>query len=127
MEKQKIITREANLEFRDMMLNSGVTKDKIEAIYVADLVVENIQEEDLLPSITKYSGVPLAARCLIYLGFFPENLEHRTNQHGAPSKEFYTQVGKSEFFELGKKQVAYHFEGWTGYLRETFQEANKAN
>ena len=87
---------------------------------VAEIVYWGIKTTDVLPLITEHQGKALAYRCLISLGIFKQALIHRCNRHGAPSPDFYRNIGKSSFNQIGMKNISEHFVQWESFLSEMF-------
>jgi len=91
-----------------------------ERIYVVRIVKDRLSDLDILPQVTEHQGIHLASKCLISLGLFEGHMWHRTNRYGAPSPEFYRQVGKAQFERCGQLEVARNFDDWTDYINVVF-------
>jgi hypothetical protein len=91
-----------------------------ERVYVARVFKKRIEDLDILPLVTEHQGLQLASKCLVSLSLFEGYMWHRTNRHGAPSPDFYRQVGKSQFERFGRADVARDFDDWTVYIKSIF-------
>ena len=70
--------------------------------------------------VSEHRGKELAYRCLISLGIFKKAIVHRSERHGAPSPDFYRNIGRSTFVQIGKEDVGNHFLQWENFLSEMF-------
>lgn len=59
-----------------------------------------------------------ASRCLFSLSFFYEALRELYLRRGAPRPEFYREMGKRTFVNIGEERIADHFEEWEEFIRE---------
>lgn len=94
--------------------------DEKEPVEVAAMILYVLNQHDFLPKVTEQHGKELASKCFISLSFFRPALEHLTNRHGAPSPNYYAQVGKLILKKEKMLNVAEHFDRWTLFLAERF-------
>lgn len=87
---------------------------------VAEIIYWGIHRIDIIPMVTEHNGKELAYRCLISLGFFKPILVRRWKRQGAPSPDFYRQVGIESFKRIGMVDIGNHFGKWEGYIGEFF-------
>ena len=87
---------------------------------VAEIIYWGINRTDILPYISEHQGKELAYRCLISLGLFKKALNYRCNRRGAPSPDFYRNIGISCFAQIGEEDISEHFAQWEGFLGEMF-------
>jgi len=87
---------------------------------VAEIIIWGVKKEDILPSIIEHRKEELAYRCLLSLGFYKKALVKKWNRHGAPSPDFYREIGAKTFWALGKKEISNHFYQWEGFMSEMF-------
>jgi hypothetical protein len=87
---------------------------------IAEIIFWGIKQENIIPSIVMHRDRELAYRCLISLGLFKKTLMQKCNRHGAPSPDFYRNVGISSFRYIGKIEISNHFYKWELFLSEMF-------
>jgi len=87
---------------------------------VAHIIHWGIFRNDILPLCTEHQGKELAYRCLISLGFFKRALEERCERHGAPSPDFYRELGIHVFHGLQMTEISEHFSKWEYFINEIF-------
>jgi hypothetical protein len=98
-----------------------------ESFRVGHIVNELMGEtRDLLPKVTKHSGMGLATRCLVSTGFFWDYMETRTKRYGAPSPGFYMDAGRKAFYNSGWENIADNFSKWREFLAEEFSVSSRS-
>lgn len=91
-----------------------------ECAYVAGVVKRYLKTAEVLPFTIEHKGYDLASRCLISLSFFYRALEKRWKYHSAPEPNFYREVGKKTFWDIGRQDVSDNFEKWENFMQENF-------
>jgi hypothetical protein len=91
-----------------------------ECSQVTEIIRWGASKTDVMPSIIEHRKEELAYRCLISLSFYKKRMEQKTKRHGAPSVNFYRNIGTHEFKSLGKDDISEHFYQWEGFLAEFF-------
>ena len=99
---------------------STFASSKEECYDVAFILYWGIDKTDILPMITQHHGKELAYRCLISRSLFADRLEERRKRHGAPSGDFYKQMGIMSFNQIGMPDIGAHFDKWEGFIGEVF-------
>lgn len=87
---------------------------------VAHIIYWGIKRGDMLPLCTEHQGKELAYRCLISLGFFKRALIERHKRHGAPSPDFYREVGIEAFNRARMVEIGNHFYKWESFINDIF-------
>lgn len=118
---KEIIINYPRERLQSIMMEATFTSDTNEACYIANMVLYHIREKDIVPKVTEHSGLPLASRCLVSLGFFRAHMEFLTKHRGYPSPNFYLEVGRDTFISEGKRDVGNHIKNWTDFLDKRFE------
>ena len=87
---------------------------------VAHIIYWGIHRGDILPLCTEHQGKELAYRCLVSLGFFKRALIERCKRHGAPSPDFYRDLGIGAFNRAKMIDIGNHFYKWENFISEVF-------
>lgn len=87
---------------------------------VAEIIHWGISRTDIMPMITIHKGSALAYRCFISLVFFKGAITRRCQRYGAPSPEFYRDVGIQSFKNIGQEDIGNHFCQWEFFIGEIF-------
>jgi len=85
---------------------------------VAEILYWGIHNSDVLPLITEHNGEELANRCLISLSLFKRALITKCERHGAPSPDYYRNVGIRAFIGIGREDIGNHFKLWEHFIGE---------
>lgn len=96
------------------------SSDDKEPVEVAAMIFYVLNQHDFLPKVTEQQGKELASKCFVSVSLFRPALEHLTNRHGAPSPDYYAQVGKLILKKEKMLNVSEHFDKWTSFLCERF-------
>lgn len=91
-----------------------------EPVEVSVMLFYCLKQVEILPQVTLHHGRELASKCLISTSLFKSALDARSKRFGAPSSDFYTNVGKTTLIQEGMVDVAAHFENWNAFLFERF-------
>ena len=107
-------------QIRVIISLSPFASSKEECYDITDIIIWGVEKDDIIPMITEHSGYELAKRCLISISFFEKYMIRRCERYGAPSPNFYRQVGQTCFKQIGKTEIGSHFNKWTLFLQELF-------
>ena len=58
-----------------------------------------------------------ARKCFYMTTFTPERISYRESRRGAPNLTFYERIGKGAYYELGHRELPYHFGEWREHFK----------
>ena len=73
---------------------------------------------NILPSLIEDRGLLFASKTIIALSFYPQSLEKKWKNQGAPSPSFYRNVSKNIYKNNNQKDISAHHEQWELFLGE---------
>ncbi len=120
LNKRGVVISPSNEQLMVLLSQASFANNGTECVYVAKIVRRFLMVDEPLPRVAEHQGYDLASRCLVSLGFFPKAIEKRWERYGAPKPEFYREVGKTTFHEIGRADVSENFEKWERFMQEMF-------
>jgi len=65
-----------------------------------------------------------ARKCFYMTTFTPERVMQREKRRGAPNISFYEGIGKGAYYNLGHRELPYHFKEWREHFASRKQGSN---
>lgn len=118
LQKDEIFIIDSTGQFMLLIANAPFLRSDEECLQISNIVQWGIKTVDILPLVTEHQKKDLAYRCLLSLGLFRSALERRTQRYGAPSAQYYREVGIQEFKNIGFLEISEDFQKWECYLSE---------
>lgn len=117
-DNNKIITSNAIDALFMICLSAKFADSEDECNRIAITIYQYHDKTPAIPRMVEDKGLRFSSKCLIALSFFPQMMEKKWRQHGAPSPSFYRQLSKSIYEIYEQHDIAAHHEQWEAFLGE---------
>ena len=121
MKSEDILHEEVWNQVYSIVSMAPFTESRDERLAITDIIKWGAFQVDIFPSIAAHRKQDLAYRCLISLSFYKQNLERKYQKFGAPSPDYYREIGIGTFQTIGMENIGEHFGQWEHFLGEVFQ------
>jgi hypothetical protein len=118
LQKDEIFVIDSPGQIMLLIANAPFLHSDTECIQITHIIQWGMKKVNIFPMVTEHKKQDLAYRCLLALGFFKKAMEKRTQYRGAPTINFYREIGIQEFKRIGFEEVSQDFIKWEGYLSE---------